>query len=413
MPAPFDRRAFLTLSAATVLALTLAPKHPRAAMTQPEPTQEKRAAGADEITLCLTGDVMTGRGIDQVLPYPNPPHLCETYVGSALEYVRLAEAANGAIAKPVNFGYIWGDALPELARRAPDVRIINLETSVTTNETCLPKGINYRMNPDNIGCISAAGIDCCVLANNHVLDWDRAGLLETLDTLEAAGLRWAGAGRTKRDAAAPAVLDIPGKGRVLVFSFGADTSGIPRDWAAQAETPGVNLLPDLSDETARRVARDVAAAKRPGDVVVTSFHWGGNWGYHVPGEQRRFAHRLIDEAGVDVVHGHSSHHAKGIEVYKEKPILYGCGDLLNDYEGIGGYEEFRTDLALMYFPTLDTANGRLRRLDMVPFQIRKMRLNRAGRDDARWLQNTLGTEGIPFDTRVDLHDDNSLSLIWQ
>ena len=253
-----------------------------------------------------------------------------------------------------------------------------------------------------------------MLANNHVLDWDRAGLVETLDTLSAAGLHRAGAGRTKRDAAASAALEIPGKGRVLVFAVGAASSGIPWDWAAQAEIPGVNLLPDLSDATAGLVARDIAAARRPGDVaVVTSIHWGGNWGYQVPGEQRRFAHRLIDEAGVDIVHGHSSHHPKGIEVYKEKPILYGCGDLLNDYEGIGGYEEFRTDLALMYFPTLDAANGRLRRLDMVPFQIRKLRLNRAGRDDARWLQNTLGAEGIPFDTRVDLHDDNSLSLVWK
>ena len=75
--------------------------------------------------------------------------------------------------------------------------------------------------------------------------------------------------------------------------------------------------------------------------MVASVHWGSNWGYDIPREQTVFAHRLIDEAGVDIIHGHSSHHVRAIEVYKDRLILYGCGDFLNDYEGISGYEEFR------------------------------------------------------------------------
>ena len=73
--------------------------------------------------------------------------------------------------------------------------------------------------------------------------------------------------------------------------------------------------------------------------------------------QSQLAHSLLDEAGVDVIHGHSSHHVKGIEVYKGKAILYGCGDFLTDYEGIQGYEEFRDDLVLMYFLTYRSANA--------------------------------------------------------
>ena len=68
------------------------------------------------LTLFLCGDVMTGRGIDQVLPHPNPPHLMEPCVTSALQYVELAEQANGPIRKPVDFPYIWGEALAELDR---------------------------------------------------------------------------------------------------------------------------------------------------------------------------------------------------------------------------------------------------------------------------------------------------------
>jgi poly-gamma-glutamate synthesis protein (capsule biosynthesis protein) len=98
------------------------------------------------IMLFFCGDVMTRRGIDQVMPHPCPPHLREPYVASALDYVALAGRANGPIPRPVDFGYVWGDALPEFDRRRPDVRIINLETSITTSEDLQPKGINYRMN---------------------------------------------------------------------------------------------------------------------------------------------------------------------------------------------------------------------------------------------------------------------------
>src|SRR5438552_3437803 len=133
--------------------------------------------------LFLCGDVMTGRGIDQVLPNPVDPVLYEPYVRDAREYVELAETLHGPIPRPVPFEYIWGDALKELDRAETDLRIINLETSITTSEEACPKGINYRMHPLNIGCISAGRIDCCGLANNHILDWGYMGLEQTVATL--------------------------------------------------------------------------------------------------------------------------------------------------------------------------------------------------------------------------------------
>jgi poly-gamma-glutamate synthesis protein (capsule biosynthesis protein) len=150
----------------------------------------------------------------------------------------------------------------------------------------------------------------------------------------------------------------------------------------------------------RHIQTKVQEVKRKGDIVVASIHWGSNWGYDIPREQTRFAHRLIDDSGVDIIHGHSSHHVKAIEVYKNKLILYGCGDFLNDYEGIGGYEEFRADLALMYFATLDSSSGKLMGLQMTPTQIRRFKVNRASRADARWLRDTLNREGARYGTRV-------------
>jgi poly-gamma-glutamate synthesis protein (capsule biosynthesis protein) len=363
------------------------------------------------ISLFLAGDVMTGRGIDQVLPHPGDPRLYESYVKSAYDYVELAERANGPIARPLAFGDIWGDALAELERRRPDARIVNLETAVTQSTEPEPKGINYKMNPANVGAITEAGIDCCVLANNHVLDWGLPGLIETLTTLEQAGVRCAGVGRDQTSAAAPATVPVAGEARLLVYALASPTSGVPAAWAASAHKPGVNLLPSFSEACAQVIADEIHAAKRPGDIVVLSIHWGPNWGYDIPDEQIAFAHRLIDSGAADVIHGHSSHHVKGIEVYRQKLILYGCGDFIDDYEGISGYEEFRDDLVLMYFPVIRAADGTLAGLDMVPLQIRCMRLHHARPADVSWLADTLNRAGKRLGTRIGTGPGRVLKLV--
>jgi len=366
--------------------------------------------GAMDPRLCLflCGDVMTGRGIDQILPHPGDPRLYEPHVSDARDYVRLAEAAHGPIPHPVVDDYVWGQAAPELG--AADVRIINLETSITTRNTPWPdKAVHYRMNPRNVACLTAARIDGCALANNHVLDWGYEGLVETLATLDQAGLQHAGAGANTQEAEAPAVWDVPGKGRVGVFSFGSVTSGIPPARAAGPHQPGVNLLENLSEQTSHRIAAKMREAKGPGDIVVASIHWGSNWGYEIPEAQVDFAHRLIEE-GVDVVHGHSSHHFKALEVYRGHPILYGCGDLLTDYEGIRGHEAFRGDLALLYFLRLDPASSASTELRLVPMQVRQFQLRRVAPVDARWIERTLQRECARFGTEVSLNSDNSLSV---
>ena len=371
-----------------------------------EGTEERR------VTVFLCGDVMTGRGIDQILPHPSDPTIYEPVVCDARTYVELAEAVNGPISRAVEFSYIWGDALTELQRVAPDARIVNLETSVSRSDEPWPKGINYRMHPENVGCITIAGIDVCVLANNHVLDYGYSGLVETLETLHGAGLKTTGAGRTLTEARQPAIVDLSGDARVVVHGFGTRSSGIPSSWAATEDCPGVNFVSNLSEAEAAAIAERIREDKRSGDVTIASIHWGTNWGYEVSGAQVRFAHRLID-GGIDVVHGHSSHHPRPIEVYRNRIILYGCGDFINDYEGICGYEEYTPDLALMYFATVNPATGELVQLRMTPMQLRKMRLNRAAPDDVRWLRDTLARISMCFGSSVEEGDDGSFFLRWQ
>lgn len=364
------------------------------------------------VNLLLAGDVMTGRGIDQIMPHPCDPVLYEGYIKSALDYVGLAEKVHGPIPRSVPDTYIWGDLYGELDRRNPDFRLINLETSITGNGSAEPKGINYRMHPANIGVLSAARIDACTLANNHVLDWGAAGLGETIEALGRAGIACAGAGRNHAEATAPLIHSMRGGPRVLVFAFGSRDSGITSRWAAGEGKPGVNLLKDFSQQTAAEIAASVRPIKQPGDIAIASIHWGSNWGYEVSDAHRIFAHSLVDDAMIDVVHGHSSHHAKSIEVWRGKLILYGCGDLINDYEGISGYEEFRDDLVLTYFPVLRTNDGSLESLQMAPFRIRAFRLERVDSNDTSWLAGTLTREGQPFRTSVEVTSDGYLQLRW-
>jgi poly-gamma-glutamate capsule biosynthesis protein CapA/YwtB (metallophosphatase superfamily) len=359
------------------------------------------------VRLLLCGDVMCGRGIDQVLAHPCSAEICEAYMRSAESYVLLAERANGPIPRRHGASYVWGAALDELVRMQPDARIINLETAVTRSNDRANKGINYRMSPENAECLVAAGIDCCVLANNHVLDWGRSGLLETLATLQKLNIKATGAGRNGREASAPAVLNLA-EVRFLILSFASTSSGVPLEWVATEDAPGVNLLHDLSEASASEIADQITALRRPGDLIVASIHWGSNWGYHIPDEQNVFARTLIDKAGVSIVYGHSSHHPRAIEIYRDRLILYGCGDFLNDYEGIRGYERYRDDLVLMYFADLEPTSGTLHALKLVALQIKNFRLSRPSRQDVEWVQQTLDRESRRFGTRVTFDADQNL-----
>ncbi|WP_243710320.1 CapA family protein [Micromonospora sp. KC213] len=360
------------------------------------------------MTLFLSGDVMTGRGVDQILPRPGSPQLREQVVTDARRYVELAESVSGPVPRPVPPGWPWGDALRLLDEQRPDVRIVNLETAVTGRGDFAPgKAIHYRMHPDNLTCLTAARIDVCVLANNHVLDFGPDGLADTVDRLRRAGITPVGAGRDEAEAWRPARVDLGGGRRLVLWSVGMPSAGVLPHWAATRRRAGVAYLPEASEECADALAARIDRQTQPGDLVVVSVHWGSNWGYDVPAAQVRFAHRLV-QAGVRLVHGHSSHHPRPIEAYRDGLILYGAGDLVDDYEGIGGQESYRPWLRLLHLPTFDRTG--LVRLRLVPVRIRRMRLQPAAPAEARWLAALLDRLGRPSRTGFDLDADGLIIL---
>ena len=368
-----------------------------------------RDRGTVRIFLC--GDVMLGRGLDQALAHPGEAELRERHVGSALVYLQRAERESGPIPRPMDDAEPWGDALEAWRALAPDVRLMNIETTITSCGEFASKGVNYRMNPANIGALLASAPDAVSLANNHVLDFGPDGLFETLDVLRANGLAFAGAGRTLAEAQAPAVVHLGRGARVLFYAVAGEDSGVPPSWAAGSRSPGVALV-EFGAGSADALAKRIAGERRPGDLAVVSIHWGSNWGYETPASHRRFAHALIESGEVAIVHGHSSHHPRPVEVWRERLILYGCGDFLNDYEGIRGYEEFRSQLTAMYFADVELGTGGLRALRLVPLRIRRFRLERAAAADADWLADVLSRESRPFGVRLAREPTGTLTVSW-
>ncbi len=336
----------------------------------------------------LCGDVMLGRGIDQIQMQSAPPQIHEDYLKDARTYVKLAESESGHIPRNVSANYVWGEALNVFKQRKPDIKIINLETAMTLSESYFPKGINYRMHPANVSILEEAGIDVCALANNHILDWGVQGMRDTITSLESADILFAGAGKDKDEAQAPAVIETK-EGRVLIFSLAHILSGVPEEWGATDLKPGVFFISNFNQHTVNEIAALIKRYKQKKDLVVLSIHWGSNWGHDIPADHREFAHALIARAGVHILFGHSSHHPRKVEVYNGCPIFYGCGDFINDYEGIKSHKEFRGDLVLAYFVDVQIFPYKLNSINLDCLMLKHFQLVRPPLKDVKWMFNTI------------------------
>jgi len=281
------------------------------------------------MTILLAGDVMLGRFLNSVLKYQPP-------------------------------AFPWGDTLP-LFERA-DIRACNLECALCDHGrpwSVSSKVFHFRSDAKNVEALRAAGINLVSLANNHVLDYEYDCLLEMLDVLKGAGIRYAGAGRNRAEARRAAAVEVDGR----KFGFLAFTDNEPA-WEASDDRPGIWYAPiDLHDERARLVLSLVTEAKAQFDFLIVSAHWGPNWGYEPPPEHVSFGRALID-SGADVVFGHSAHVFRGIEIYRGRPILYSAGDFVDDY-AVDEIE--RNDECFVFL--IHTADDRVESLTLYPTMI--------------------------------------------
>jgi len=255
-----------------------------------------RAPSLPDLTLSMVGDVMLGRLVNDLLREVPPE-------------------------------YPWGDTMAML--REGDWRFCNLECVISDRGvpwSRTEKAFHFRSNARNVAVLQAASIDAVSVANNHILDFEVEAMLDTLEILDRAGIRHAGAGRDLAAATAAAVSTVKDV-RIGLIAF---TDNQP-EWEAGPEREGVFYAPvDARDERAQLLTSVVRDAAARTDLLVVSAHWGPNWGYDPPFRQAGFARMLID-AGADVVFGHSGHVFRGIEFYQRRPIIYCAGNFIDDY----------------------------------------------------------------------------------
>jgi poly-gamma-glutamate capsule biosynthesis protein CapA/YwtB (metallophosphatase superfamily) len=225
--------------------------------------------------------------------------------------------------------YPWGDTLPVLDQA--DWRFCNLECVISDLGepwSVTPKVFHFRSDAKNVSVLQVARIDAVSLANNHTLDFDYTAMLDMLSLFDRVGIARAGAGVDLNEASR---LACDGRQenhqRIGLLAF---TDNEPA-WAANPTRPGVWYVPiDPIDERAAHLLETVSNARDTVDCLIVSAHWGPNWGYQPPPGNVQFGRLLID-AGADIVFGHSAHVVRGVEIYRDRLILYSAGDFVDDY----------------------------------------------------------------------------------
>lgn len=304
-------------------------------------------AAHDEAAIGLLGDVMLGRG-----------------VGAELRITHQPEQA-------------WDPELRALAASL-DAVICNLECAISERGTptaLIPgKPFFFRGPPVAVGALQALGVRAVTLANNHALDFGPLALADTVRSLSDAGIRVAGAGSDLEEARRAQIIEVAGSrvAVVAVTDHPAEYAAGPSDWgvayAALRHGPPQWLLDEI------------ATARERSDLVIAFPHWGPNMAVRPAAWQLRTA-RALQEAGADLVAGHSAHLFDGIEWNPAGPIIYDLGDAIDDYR-VDPW--LRNDLGI-----LAIWRPRAASIELVGLRLDYAHTGLAHDADADWIANRL------------------------
>lgn len=234
--------------------------------------------------------------------------------------------------------------------RQADVAMVNLENPVTKAKTPLPnKKFNFKSDPDSVQVLTSGGVDIVTLANNHAMDYKTEGLVDTLETLDQAGIRRVGAGRDLKEARRPEIIEVKGQRIAYLGYYGGDFS------AAGESSAGVNAARN------ERIAEDIKAIRQQVDWIVVNYHWGKELARYPTAGQIELAHFTIDQ-GADLVVGHHPHVLQGAEIYKGRAIAYSLGNFI-----FGGNSRSNYDTAVLKVALKD----KQMKVEFLPVQVRK------------------------------------------
>jgi len=252
---------------------------------------EPEITGEYDFTLCFGGDI----SLDE----------------NAVTTAKL-DVSDGDISKCIS---------PELIEimKAADVMCLNNEfTYSTTGSKLEGKLYHFRAHPDRVKVLNELGVDVVQLNNNHVYDYGKQAMLDTLDTLSNAGIDYFGAGRNLEEAMAPLYYTLDDKVVALVGASRAEKN----EKTPQATETEPGILRCYDTELFLQVIEEADANA---DFVIAVVHWGTEYSYDLEEVQVTTGKEYLD-AGADVIIGGHSHCLQGMEFYGEKPIIYSLGN---------------------------------------------------------------------------------------
>ena len=212
-----------------------------------------------------------------------------------------------------------------------DLIVGNLETSITRSNKKKPKTFNYRFDPKYVKALKINKDKETFFnnANNHILDYEVQGLIDTLKYLDSIGIKHAGAGININEAMKESVFVIKDKKIVII-----GCSDHYEDWEATNSKAGIFLVDYNNYDHVLKFIKTLKQIHNP-DLFIMSIHWGPNYIRGIETKYEKYANDIIN-SGIDIVHGHSAHHIKCLKVFKnrfgkDKLIIFGNGDFLDDY----------------------------------------------------------------------------------
>jgi|AGTN01.1.fsa_nt_gi Putative enzyme of poly-gamma-glutamate biosynthesis (capsule formation) len=201
-----------------------------------------------------------------------------------------------------------------------DLKILNMESPLTISVSPITKsGPNIKAIPEAAEALSYIGINLVTLANNHIMDYGKEGLLSTLGICREKDIATVGAGMNREEARKPFLFQKGGK-KIAVLNFAENEYN-----QFGESSPGANVVDLISN------FNDIKKCKSNVDVVMVICH-GGREHYQLPTPRQRQRYRFYADAGADVIVGHHSHCYSGYEIYNETPIFYSLGNFIFDYK---------------------------------------------------------------------------------
>lgn len=262
--------------------------------------------------------------------------------------------------------------------KTADISMVNLECPITIRGQKVAKPYNFRMHPRLLSELVSAGIDVVNLANNHIYDYGKVGLFDTISYLDSVGIRHVGAGRNETEAHAPVLISSNGRTVAIFGYYGGGEA--PK---ASGKRAGV------ADRSFERTTRDIQKLRRSDSnaYIVVNLHWGTEKATIPDVAQKVFAHSVID-AGANLIVGHHPHVLQGIEQYGSGIIAYSLGNFV-----FGGNSRDTYDTAILEVRLFSDRNE----CSVVPIRVEqwKVRELKGGEGDAVIEQVRRLSAGFP------------------